>query len=59
MKVVVLTINFWDAEDETTVNFVRVYSTDELARQALADARVEYGDDVDYCITYATVDKDV
>jgi hypothetical protein len=59
MKVVVLTINFWDDEDQCTVNFVRVYSTDELARQALADARDEYGDDVDYCITYATVDGDV
>lgn len=59
MKVYVLTLNFFDEEDNTTVNFVRVYSTDELARQALADARDEYGQNVDYTITYTKVDADV
>ena len=60
MKVYVLTLNFVDQEEAYEVmNFVRVYSTDALARQALADARAEYGDNVDYCITHAKVDADV
>ena len=37
MRLYVLTLNFWDDEDQRNINFVRVYSTDALARQALAD----------------------
>ena len=60
MKLFVLTLNFRDEEDANHVfNFVRVYSTEALAKQALKDAQDEYGQSVDYSISHCTLDKDV
>ena len=57
MKLNVLTLNFWDAEDQRTVNTVNVYSTYEKCKLALTEAQEEYGENVDYCISFCTVDS--
>ena len=57
MRVNVLTLNFWDSEEKHTVNTVNVYSTYELAKKALQEAREEYGENVDYSISFCTVDS--
>lgn len=56
MRLFALTLNFKDEEEGTIINLVRVYSTEELAKNALAVAKDEYGQDVDYCLAYTTLD---
>jgi len=57
MKLNVLTLNFWDAEDQRTVNTVNVYSTYEKCKLSLTEAQEEYGENVDYSIAFCTVDS--
>ena len=57
MQVNVLTLNFWDPEERCTINTVKVYSTYEKCKLALTEAQEEYGENVDYCISFCTVDS--
>ena len=52
MRLYVLTLNFWDSEEKHTMNTTEVYSTYELCKLALANAQDEYGENVDYSISF-------